>query len=100
MAVISTPNATSVKIKLDHGADVNGDRIIKTKTLTNIKSTASNDDIMAAVNAIVDLQKHTLSLLTEWITHLYLNKNFKEVKLWKKINLSWSLKILWVIAFL
>ena len=36
MAVISTPNATSVKIKLDHGADVNGDRIIKTKTLTNI----------------------------------------------------------------
>ena len=61
MAVISTPNATSAKIKLDHGADVNGDRIIKTKTLTNIKSTASNDDIMAVVNAIVDLQKHTLS---------------------------------------
>ena len=61
MAVISTPNATSVKIKLDHCADVNGDRIIKTKTLTNIKSTASNDDIMAVVNAIVDLQKHTLS---------------------------------------
>ena len=89
MAVISTPNATSVKIKLDHGADVNGDRIIKTKTLTNIKSTASNDDIMAVVNAI-----------TEWITHLYININFKELKLCKKINLSWSLKILWVIAFL
>ena len=30
-------------------------------SLTNIKSTASNDDIMAVVNAIVDLQKHTLS---------------------------------------
>ena len=59
--ISATPNATSVKIKLDHGADVNGDRIIKTKTLTNIKSTASNDDIMAVVNAIVDLQKHTLS---------------------------------------
>ena len=53
MAVISTPNATSVKVKFDHGADVNGDRIIKTKTLSNIKSTASN--------AIVGLQKHTLS---------------------------------------
>ena len=61
MAVISTPNATSVKIKHDTDEDVNGDRIIKTKTLTNIKSTASNDDIMAVVNAIVDLQKHTLS---------------------------------------
>jgi type I restriction enzyme M protein len=42
-------------------ADVNGDRIIKTKTLTNIKSSASNDDIMAVVNAISNLQKHTLS---------------------------------------
>lgn len=61
MAVISTPNATSVKIKFDYGADVNGDRIIKTKTLSNIKSVASNDDIMAVVNAIVNLQKHTLS---------------------------------------
>ena len=37
MAVISTPNATSVKIKLDHGADVNGDRIIKTKTFLSYK---------------------------------------------------------------
>ena len=45
MAVISTPNATSVKIKLDHGADVNGDRIIKTKTLPKIKSTAQKDTI-------------------------------------------------------
>ena len=61
MAVIFTPNATSVKVKFDHGADVNGDRIIKTKTLTNIKSSASNDDIMAVVNAISNLQKHTLS---------------------------------------
>ena len=61
MDVISTPNATSVKVKFDHGADVNGDRIIKTKTLTNIKSSASNDDIMAVVNAISNLQKHTLS---------------------------------------
>ena len=61
MAVIPTPNATSVKVKFDHGADVNGDRILKTKTLTNIKSSASDDDIMAVVNAIVGLQKHTLS---------------------------------------
>ena len=61
MAVISTPNATSVKVKLDHGLDINGDRVIKTKTFSSIKSTASNDDIMAVVNAIVNLQQHTLS---------------------------------------
>ena len=61
MAVISTPNASSVKVKLDHGTDINGDRVIKTKTFSSIKSAASNEDIMAVVNAIVGLQQHTLS---------------------------------------
>lgn len=60
MAVISTPNATQVKIKFDHGVDINQERIVKTKTLNAIKSTANNEDIMAVVNAIVGLQKHTL----------------------------------------
>lgn len=60
MAVISTPNASSVKIKFDWGAGVNGDRIVKTKTLNAIKSTSNNEDIMAVVNAIAGLQKHTL----------------------------------------
>ena len=61
MAVISTPNASSVKVKFDHGTDINGDRVIKTKTFSSIKSSASNDDIMAVVNALVGLQQHTLS---------------------------------------
>ena len=61
MAVISTPNVTYVKVKFDQGTDLNGDRIIKTKTLSSIKSAASNEDIMAVVNAITNLQQHTLS---------------------------------------
>ena len=61
MAVISTPNASSIKVKFDHGTDINGDRVIKTKTFSSIKSSASNDDIMAVVNALVGLQQHTLS---------------------------------------
>lgn len=61
MATVSTPNASSIKIKFDHGTDLNGDRIIKTKTYTSIKSTASNEDIMAVVNALADLQQHTLT---------------------------------------
>ena len=60
MAVISTPNASQVKIKIDHGVDVNQKRIVKTKTLTSVKSTATNEDIMAVVNALIGLQKHTL----------------------------------------
>lgn len=61
MAVIVTPNNSQVKIKLDHGVDVNQKRIVKTKTLTSIKSTATSEDIMAIVNGLVALQKHTLT---------------------------------------
>ena len=38
MAVISTQNASSVKVKFDKGANVNGDRVINTKTFSYIKS--------------------------------------------------------------
>lgn len=61
MAVVSTPNASSIKVKFDHGTDLNGDRIIKTKTYSSIKSSATNDNIMAVVNSLAGLQKHTLS---------------------------------------
>ncbi len=61
MAVISTPNASAIKVKFDHGTDLNGDRVIKTKTYSSIKSGASNENIMAVVNAIDGLQEHTLS---------------------------------------
>ena len=42
MAVISSPNASAIKVKFDQGTDLNGDRVIKTKTLSSIKSAASN----------------------------------------------------------
>lgn len=61
MAVVSTPNASSVKVKFDYGTDLNGDRIVKTKTFSSIKSGSSNENIMAVVNALVDMQQHTLS---------------------------------------
>ena len=61
MAVVSTPNASSIKVKFDHGTDLNGDRVIKTKTYSSIKSGATNDNIIAVVNAISGLQQHTLS---------------------------------------
>lgn len=61
MAVVSTPNASSIKVKFDHGTDLNGDRVIKTKTYASIKSGALNDDIMSVVLALAGLQEHTLS---------------------------------------
>ena len=61
MAVVSTPNASSIKVKFDHGTDLNGDRVVKTKTFSSIKSGSSNENIMAVVNTIAGLQQHTLS---------------------------------------
>ena len=61
MAIISTANASSVKVKFDHGTDLNGDRIIKTKTYSSLKSNASNENIVAVVNALAGLQQHTLN---------------------------------------
>ena len=64
MAVIVTPNVSKIQIKLDQGTDLNGDRIIKTKTLSSIKATATDDDIAAVANGLVNLQQHTLEKLT------------------------------------
>ena len=61
MAVVSTSNASSVKVKFDQGMDLNGDRVIKTKTYSSIKPDASNENIMAVVNALEGLQEHMLS---------------------------------------
>ena len=41
--------------------DLNGDRVIKTKTYSSIKPDASNENIMAVVNALEGLQEHMLS---------------------------------------
>lgn len=60
MAVVATSNASSLKIKFDHGTDLNGDRVIKTKTYGSIKSMSSNDDLMAIVNGLTALQQHSL----------------------------------------
>lgn len=61
MAVVSISNASSVKVKFDQGMDLNGDRVIKTKTYSSIKPDASNENIMAVVNALEGLQEHMLS---------------------------------------
>ena len=60
MAVISTPNASTIKVKFDHGLDINGDRVVKTKSFNSIKYQATNEDIMEVINAISDLQQHSV----------------------------------------
>lgn len=57
--VINVPRDSKVKIKFVTGTDpITGAPIIKTKTLSNIKSTATDQDIYDTVNALIPLQKY------------------------------------------
>lgn len=60
MAILSMANASSVKVKFDQGSDLDGGRVIKTRTYSNIKPKASSEDIVTIISALVALQKHTL----------------------------------------
>ena len=59
--VTAIPYASTVKIKYDCGLDLDTQkRKYKTRAYSSIKSTATNDDIMAFVNVVVGLQQDTL----------------------------------------
>ena len=60
MAIV-TKNPTSLKLRFDCGIDdTTGKTKTKSKTYSNIKHSASNDDIYAVADAIASLQKHDL----------------------------------------
>lgn len=65
MAILVTPNASSLKIKFDCGLDENGDNMMKTRTYNSLKSSASNEDVLAVANSLVGLQKNTLEAITK-----------------------------------
>ena len=65
MAVITSKNASTLKVKYDCGIDIFGDAIVKTSNYTNIKPTASNEALMEVVNALTSLQKHNLGGVTK-----------------------------------
>lgn len=60
MAVVVTKNASALKIYLNKGLDVNSNQITGTKTFNYVDADASDEDLFAVANAIVDLQKHDL----------------------------------------
>lgn len=59
MAVMAIPEGKSVKVTFDHGTNLDGDRIKKTRTYSSIKSMAEAQSIIDFVVAIEGLQEHT-----------------------------------------
>lgn len=60
MAVISTKNPSSLKMKYYCGKDDNQKNIIRSNTYSSLKPEATSDDVYAVGTALVSLQKHSI----------------------------------------
>jgi len=61
MAVEKVPSGTTLRMQFQTGVDGNGDPTYSTKSLSNVKTTAVDQDIYDVAEALVALQEYTLS---------------------------------------
>ncbi len=70
MAVLPIQNPSSLRVKLDLGL-VEGKQKTKSKTYSNVKISATDQDIYDVAEAIMGLQKHTvLEIIKQDFTNL------------------------------
>ncbi len=61
MAVVTMNNPSSLRVRLDAGTDAEtGKAILKSKTYSNLKPTALEQDVYDVANALMGLQNHTV----------------------------------------
>ena len=61
MSVITMNNPSSLKIKLDAGKDyLTGNTIVKSKTYSNLKHNANNQDVYDVARALMNLQEYEI----------------------------------------
>lgn len=60
MAVVLIKENSVLKLKFDCGLNNSGRVITKTKSLSNVKNSASDDDLYEVAKALVNLQQYTL----------------------------------------
>lgn len=63
MAVQAMPVDSRLQLRLIVGQDAQGNPIYRTSSYSNVKPTASDDDVHAVGNALVGLQIHSLDEL-------------------------------------
>lgn len=60
MAVTATPITARLQMRLNTGLDENFNPVYRTRTFSNIKTSANNTDLYELAGEIGDLQLHTL----------------------------------------
>jgi len=58
MAVVATPLNSSLRIIVETGFDSEGKPIYKTRSYNNVKTAASDEDVMSVANQLADIQSH------------------------------------------
>jgi len=61
MAVEKIPGSTVLRMQFQTGVDGDGDPVYRTKSLSNVKNTALDQDIFDVAQALVALQDYTLT---------------------------------------
>lgn len=60
MAVDKIPSGTALRMQFQTGVDGDGDPIYRTKSLSNVKTDALDQDIFDVAQALVQLQEYPL----------------------------------------
>lgn len=63
MALEVKPMDTRLQIQFDLGLGENGRRISRTKTFSNIKSTAADQDLYEVASALIALQEYPVAAI-------------------------------------
>jgi len=61
MAVEKVPSGVSLKLQFQTGLDGDGDPVYRTKTLSNVKTTAVDQDIYDVAQALIGLMEYTVT---------------------------------------
>lgn len=60
MAVITTKNPSSLKMRFDCGKNDNGKVIVKSKSFSNLRPDATHENVYEVADTIASLQEHDL----------------------------------------
>ncbi len=63
MAVIAVPYISRLQLRLNVGEDENFNPLYRTRSFSNVKTGAENEDLYELAGEIADLQIHPLSMV-------------------------------------
>ncbi|NLZ54889.1 MAG: DUF1659 domain-containing protein [Thermoanaerobacteraceae bacterium] len=67
MAIVATPLNSSLRIIVETGVDENNKPIYRTRSYNNVKTDATDEDLMSVANQLADIQSHPVHAIRRTI---------------------------------